>query len=290
MSAHSHSFHAYSKTEGPLQVSVSSPKDYLHLHKSDLYAWREVFELYIDADIFDNQRVNGRSVSAIEEAEKRLKALEERIAERGFSTGGRFKFKQSREGIKLFLEMNASILNLLKFQYATSEAIRKILKKHAKRTALPILPVLPSPFILADDPERPTAGTMALRQPRSSATLARILVQAFGQQILPIVPHIDDYTCVICTSIAFKPIRLQCGHLFCVRCLVKMQKRGQGNCPMCRSPTVLIADRSNVDWALLNFMRDWFPQESKQKLHQNEKEAAKEEIEELGLDPQCIIA
>jgi hypothetical protein len=27
------------------------------------------------------------------------------------------------------------------------------------------------------------------------------------------------------------------------RCLVKMQKRGKGNCPMCRAPTVLIADR-----------------------------------------------
>lgn len=44
-----------------------------------------------------------------------------------------------------------------------------------------------------------------------------MLVQAVGETILPIVPHIDDYECVICTSIAFKPIRLQCGHLFCVR-------------------------------------------------------------------------
>lgn len=44
-----------------------------------------------------------------------------------------------------------------------------------------------------------------------------MLVQAVGETILPIVPHIDDYECVICTSIAFKPIRLQCGHLFCIR-------------------------------------------------------------------------
>jgi hypothetical protein len=70
-----------------------------------------------------------------------------------------------------------------------------------------------------------------------------MLVQAMGEVLLPIIPHIDDYACVICTSIAFKPIRLHCGHLFCVRCLVKMQKRGKGNCPMCRAPTVLSADR-----------------------------------------------
>ena len=47
---------------------------------------------------------------------------------------------------------------------------------------------------------------------------------------------------------------------------------------------------ANVDWALLNFMRDWFPAEAKKKMEQNEKEAAKEEMEELGLNANsCII-
>lgn len=52
---------------------------------------------------------------------------------------------------------------------------------------------------------------------RPGTSLAQMLVQAVGETVLPIVPHIDDYACVICTSIAFKPIRLRCGHLFCVR-------------------------------------------------------------------------
>lgn len=70
-----------------------------------------------------------------------------------------------------------------------------------------------------------------------------------------------------------------------------MQKRGQGDCPMCRAPVVLIANRSNVDWALLNFMQDWFPVEAKEKLEANEKEAAEEQMKELGLDPDkpCVI-
>lgn len=52
-------------------------------------------------------------------------------------------------------------------------------------------------------------------------TLSLLLVQALTETLLPIIPHIDDYSCVICTSLAFKPIRLHCSHLFCVRCVVR---------------------------------------------------------------------
>lgn len=48
-------------------------------------------------------------------------------------------------------------------------------------------------------------------------SLSLLLGQAIGENLLPIIPHIDDYACLICTNIAFKPIRLSCGHLFCVR-------------------------------------------------------------------------
>jgi hypothetical protein len=48
---------------------------------------------------------------------------------------------------------------------------------------------------------------------------------------------------------------------------------------------------ANVDWALVNFMQDWFPIESKQKQKDNESEAAKEEQLELGIQAnQCVIA
>ena len=47
---------------------------------------------------------------------------------------------------------------------------------------------------------------------------------------------------------------------------------------------------ANVDWALLNFMKDWFPSEARRKLLQNEKEAAEEELRELGIESgQCVI-
>jgi hypothetical protein len=47
---------------------------------------------------------------------------------------------------------------------------------------------------------------------------------------------------------------------------------------------------ANVDWALINFMQDWFPVESKQKQKDNETEASKEEQLEWGIPPdQCVI-
>lgn len=49
---------------------------------------------------------------------------------------------------------------------------------------------------------------------------------------------------------------------------------------------------ANVDWALLNFMKDWFPIEAREKLQQSEREAAEEQMKELGFKtdaPTCII-
>lgn len=118
------------------------------------------------------------------------------------------------------------------------------------------------------------------------------MLLALTETLLPILPTVEDYTCLICTSIAFKPIRLDCGHLFCVRCLVKMQKAGKGNCPLCRAPTVLRAGKANLDAALQNLMQEWFPREVREKAKANEREAAQEELAELGFDASernCVV-
>jgi len=96
-------------------------------------------------------------------------------------------------------------------RYPVVEATRKILKKHTKRTALSLPAYSPE-----GDSGKLTELTLLPRVPMS---LPHVLVQAIGEILLPIIPHVDDYECLICTSIAFKPIRLVCGHLFCVRCV-----------------------------------------------------------------------
>ena len=106
------------------------------------------------------------------------------------------------------------------FQFATSEATRKILKKHAKRTALPVDPNITSRFLLPVPSPAPLEPSALVKYSPAGTPLSLSLVQAVGEVLLPVIPHIDDYACVICMNIAFKPIRLGCGHLFCVRCVV----------------------------------------------------------------------
>jgi len=92
----------------------------------------------------------------------------------------------------------------------------------------------------------PILSTLSPAASRTShgLTLPHLLVVVLTETLLPIIPSIDgasprhhissdpdfcctfrwvDYTCLICTSIAYIPIRLRCSHLFCVRCLVKVR-------------------------------------------------------------------
>ncbi|KDR79100.1 hypothetical protein GALMADRAFT_242961 [Galerina marginata CBS 339.88] len=253
--------------------------------KNDLYFWREIFQLYLEAEVFESVGETTRGERTVEESEKRLQLFAQRAHQQGHGDHNKFKLQQSRDALETFLNLNLFILNVKKFSHANSEATRKILKKHAKRTALFFPGLQVGGALPADQP------LLALVSHSTPFAFPRMLVQAVGETLLPIIPSVEDYSCLICTSIAFKPIRLSCGHLFCVRCLVKMQKRNQGDCPMCRTPSVLVANGNNVDWALLNFMQDWFPIESKEKLKSNEKEATEEQMRELGLDPNqsCVL-
>ncbi|TFY73592.1 hypothetical protein EWM64_g10420, partial [Hericium alpestre] len=286
-------FHPHSRIADPSAVTSPIVSWRSRRQSSDLYAWREIFQLYVEAEVFSSLSERAHGDRDVEDSEARLKLFAERVTGRGLGDRRTLKLAESRQALESFLQLNVFLLDLKKFQKANAEATRKILKKHAKRTALPLptLCVASATALSSYRSQTPASDLMTLVVPHIVAHLPRMLVQAIGVTLLPIIPHVDDYACLICTSIAFKPIRLFCGHLFCVRCLVKMQKRDKGSCPMCRAPTVLQADRSNVDWALLNFMQDWFPEESREKLKQNEDEAAEEELRELGLDTAgCIIA
>jgi len=285
-------FQPYSQSSDPGSIYVPSTNSLFRPElKSELYLWREFFKLYLEAEIFESVEEHDRGERSVEESESRLLQFLNTVhGNRLFY--GNLKRQDSQTDIDAFIRLNCFILDLKKFHYANMEATRKILKKHSKRTALPLPPSLSFDtrsavgFLRA---AQNSSSQIVKNVPGNSISLPRLLVQAIGEVLLPIIPHVDDYSCVICTSIAFKPIRLTCGHLFCVRCLVKMQKRGSGNCPICRAPTVLTADRTNLDWALLNFLKDWFPIESREKLLSNKREVAKEQAEELGMSDGCVI-
>ncbi|CAE6480146.1 unnamed protein product [Rhizoctonia solani] len=248
--------------------------------KSDLYAWREIFQLWVECQIYrggatERERASGEGqIRDVAEAEKRLGMFASEVVKRGLGDRRTLKSAKSRDALQTFLNLNVHILDLKKFELANSEAARKILKKHEKRTALPS-----------------ATSLSVLPISRGTGELPQMLITKLTETLLPVLPSLEDYSCLICTSIAFKPIRLSCGHLFCVRCLVKMQKRGQGECPLCRSPCVLVADGSNLDVGLMNFMKEWFPKETKEKSDANDRESAEEQLIEMGYNPgSCIIA
>lgn len=50
---------------------------------SDLYAWREIFTLWIEAEIFESSAERDRGERTVDEAEKRLKAFAGELTKRG---------------------------------------------------------------------------------------------------------------------------------------------------------------------------------------------------------------
>jgi len=126
-----------------------------------------------------------------------------------------------------------------------------------------------------------------------SESLPHILLSLLTTTLLPILPSIDDYSCAICTGVAWRPIQLDCTHLFCIRCLVKLQKRGKSDCPLCRAKGVVgTADGRNMDEATVKFIKAWFPKEVSEKDQENESDRRKEELQELGLAldaEKCVI-
>jgi hypothetical protein len=264
--------------------------------KADMYAWREIFSLWVEAQIFESARERDRGERSLEQAEERLHWFVDQVGRRKLAA--QMKQKESRQALEAFLDLNITLLDLKRFIRLNEEAARKILKKHDKRTALTGTSDFPQFLQHLKASTAHEAG--ALTRPdlflTDSHTLPHILLSTITETLLPVIPQLDDYTCLICGDISYRPIRLDCGHRFCLRCLVKMQTRKQdavsrlctlkclllmylGQCPQCRSPVVMQADAHNLDTALGQFLELYFPKEVKAKAKSNEKESTQERWE-----------
>ena len=188
-----------------------------------LYAWREIFRLYIEMQIFfsTNELAGGQRTA--EAASDMLQKFQSALAK---DTQVRKLKRDSRVALESFLRLNADLLQNLKFQELNRIALAKILKKFDKQTALRARAALPR---------------FASTDPFLAQGVAKVICQSISDELLTIVPQIDDYLCPICLSVAFKPVRLQCEHVFCIRCLVIMQRDRQKQCPLCREEVVLQA-------------------------------------------------
>lgn len=241
--------------------------------KSDIYKWRQVFKMFIDNEVYfktNNSQVNSFQNST-DKVEERLNKFKQNLDDTKILTS--FKNRNSLKTFNQFLIINETLLKILKFQTINSQALTKILKKFDKRTSLNVKSKIPNMI---------TPDHIFM----SGTSIARNICSIIQKNVLTIVPQLDDFLCPICADIAYKPIRLSCGHVFCVRCLVKHMQLGHDECPFCKTPkAVELADLSNIDQELALKMIKFFPSEVKAKL----KDRQKERYQEITGDSKCVI-
>lgn len=189
----------------------------------------------------------------------------------------RFRNKESQEAFFQFWGLNTGLLRILQFQSINKTAITKILKKFDKQTALDSR--LNFPSLIADDPF-------------ISHSLAKTMCRVITEKLIPVTPQLDDFLCPICMAVAYKPIRLDCNHVFCVKCMIQLQRSRENKCPMCRKLVVMKADEFSLDESHMKFLKLYFPKESKEKQLEMEKQIVDEQLEKLrGPNSiECIIS
>lgn len=188
----------------------------------------------------------------------------------------KFRHPDSRPAFKSFWLLNNALLQALQFQTLNKTAITKILKKFDKQTAL--TSSVSFPLVMAQS-----------QHPFMATSLAKSICYVMAERLLPVTPQIEDFLCPICTSIAYKPIRLDCSHVFCVRCLVHLQRSNEDRCPICRAAVVLNADERNLDEARLEYLKLYFPKETREKQAETERQIAEEQLEKLKTSGECVI-
>ncbi|KAG2213903.1 hypothetical protein INT47_001172 [Mucor saturninus] len=226
--------------------------------KNDLYAWREIFNLYMEAAIFKDVSQGQYSPHSYQRSQNQLQWFTTELSRMNLTK--KLSSRHSKKALTQFMAINAQLVHFKHFQSLNQTAMIKILKKHDKRTSLSATSEFPS---------------FAKSNAIFVEGVLMSLYNAVQTKLITIVPQPDDYDCPVCFSIAWRPIRLECGHVFCVRCLIKAHKKRLYNCPICRQEhAVGNADAHNLDQKLQSFMLLYFPKEIKEKRKENEREQA----------------
>lgn len=104
-------------------------KGVIQFAKSDLYRWREIFELYLAAQIFFSTAETATGPRDSEKARKQLVWFQDEVNKRQLLQ--KFKLKASAEAYTRFLELNATLLKNFKFQELNRTAVTKIIKSES---------------------------------------------------------------------------------------------------------------------------------------------------------------
>lgn len=200
--------------------------------KQEIEVWRRIFELYADAEVFLSSHEADAGSRDYTHAQEHFQHFSKALQTQ---QNGVLKIsKPVAESLSRFLNINIKLLRLMKFQDINRTALAKIMKKFDKRTALHAQSSIQSSLITA---------------PYLAQNLARATCFTISEEILDVIPQLNDYLCPICFSISWKPVRLRCNHIFCIRCMIVLQRQEKTHCPLCREEVVMEANagKSNLN-------------------------------------------
>ena len=197
--------------------------------KEELEAWRRIFELYTDAQVFLSSHEVDAGARDVAKAQNQLQYFTNTLSSSSSSssTSPKSLGKGATVALDRFIKINLDLLRLMKFQDINRTALNKIMKKFDKRTALHARAAIPDSL---------KSNSLV------SKDLAKATCFTISEELLQVIPQLNDYLCPVCFSISYKPVRLGCGHVFCIRCLIVLQRANQDNCPLCRTGVVMAAD------------------------------------------------
>lgn len=242
--------------------------------KAELEIWREIFRLYIESEIFMSNHESDAGVRPANKAAEHLQQFTQQLQKLPLAT--KPKTKEAHVSLNRFLEINTTLLRLLKFQELNRRALSKILKKFDKQTSLHSLPAGSPPSTSRSETILTNLHLTSQTPVLSPSLLARSTAYTISSTLLSLIPQLDDYLCPICAMISYKPIRLRCNHIFCIRCMIRLQRDDKDECPLCREKVVLEATEEHLDLELKRFLKREFSKEVEEKKRENELQAGRE--------------
>lgn len=98
--------------------------------RPDRSKWRDIFQLYLDAGVFFSTREHDHGVRSSAQALEKLRWFQEQVFKQDLVRT--MKLETSRQAFSKFLNVNAALLQNLKFQEINSLAVTKILKSELR--------------------------------------------------------------------------------------------------------------------------------------------------------------
>ncbi|KAK8201593.1 hypothetical protein M8818_005847 [Zalaria obscura] len=240
--------------------------------KTDVETWRNIFALYLDSTVFFSSHEQDSGSRKYLEAKSHLQKFSDTLVKEGMVK--HFKTSQSKAAFDSFVTINLDILQAMRFQEINAEAVRKILKKFDKRTRLGAADVYQG---------QATSGPFA-------KSIAKDMCQELSSKIVNVVPQMDDWICPVCYSLAWRPIRLGCcNSVYCIRCVIQLQRDNEARCPMCRQPSVMAANQEHIDPKTAAYLLKYFPKEVKERQKANERAAGVDKYGEQFYKSNCSV-